>query len=50
MSIGRLRGTWHGYHGVPLLATYHPAFLLALAGHENRGVEGFPGDPQENCN
>lgn len=27
-SIGSLRGVVHDYHGVPLVATYHPAYLL----------------------
>lgn len=27
-TIGRLRGRWHFYHGIPLRATYHPAYLL----------------------
>jgi len=26
--IGRLRGHLHRYHGVPLVVTYHPAYLL----------------------
>ncbi len=26
--IGKLRGAWHFYHGIPLRATYHPAYLL----------------------
>ncbi|NIQ97551.1 MAG: uracil-DNA glycosylase [Desulfuromonadales bacterium] len=26
--IGRLRGKWHEYEKIPLMATYHPAFLL----------------------
>jgi DNA polymerase len=26
--VGRLRGRIHRYHGVPLVATYHPAYLL----------------------
>lgn len=26
--IGRLRGEWHRYQGVPLMPTYHPAYLL----------------------
>jgi DNA polymerase len=26
--IGRLRGTWRQYEGIPLMPTYHPAFLL----------------------
>lgn len=27
-SVGRLRGKWHTYHGIPLRVTYHPAYLL----------------------
>jgi DNA polymerase len=27
-TIGSLRGTLHRYHGVPLVVTYHPAYLL----------------------
>lgn len=27
-GIGRLRGKVHSYEGIPLVATYHPAFLL----------------------
>jgi uracil-DNA glycosylase len=27
-SIGRLRGRFHQYHGIPVLCTYHPAYLL----------------------
>lgn len=26
--ISRLRGTWRAYEGIPLMPTYHPAFLL----------------------
>jgi DNA polymerase len=26
--VGRLRGQVHRYHGVPLVVTYHPAYLL----------------------
>nr|WP_239024377.1 uracil-DNA glycosylase [Ramlibacter humi] len=26
--VGRLRGRVHDYHGVPLVVTYHPAYLL----------------------
>ncbi len=26
--IGRLRGRFHDYHGIPLMPTFHPAFLL----------------------
>ncbi|HEV2290029.1 MAG TPA: uracil-DNA glycosylase [Candidatus Acidoferrales bacterium] len=28
MSISRLRGQWMDFRGVPMLATYHPAYLL----------------------
>lgn len=28
VSLGRLRGEVHSYHGVPLVVTYHPAALL----------------------
>lgn len=27
-TIGNLRGKVHAYHGVPLVVTYHPAYLL----------------------
>jgi DNA polymerase len=27
-AIGRLRGAVHDFHGTPLVATYHPAYLL----------------------
>jgi DNA polymerase len=27
-SIGRLRGKFHEYRGIPVLCTYHPAYLL----------------------
>jgi DNA polymerase len=28
MSLGKLRGRFHDYKGIPVLCTYHPAFLL----------------------
>jgi DNA polymerase len=28
LSIGKLRGRFHDYKGIPVLVTYHPAFLL----------------------
>jgi DNA polymerase len=28
LSMSRLRGRWHRVHGVPAIATYHPAYLL----------------------
>jgi DNA polymerase len=27
-TLGSLRGTLHDYHGIPLIVTYHPAYLL----------------------
>jgi DNA polymerase len=27
-GITRLRGQWHSYRGIPLMPTYHPAYLL----------------------
>ncbi len=26
--ISRLRGQWHDYHGIRLMPTFHPAYLL----------------------
>jgi uracil-DNA glycosylase family 4 len=26
--LGKLRGQWHQFHGIPLIVTYHPAALL----------------------
>jgi DNA polymerase len=26
--MAKLRGRWHEFHGIPLMATYHPAYLL----------------------
>lgn len=34
--IGKLRGTWHFYHGIPLRATYHPAYLLRSPGDKRK--------------
>jgi DNA polymerase len=28
MPMGRLRGKWHRYRGIPTIATWHPAYLL----------------------
>ncbi len=27
-SMNQLRGRWHDFHGTPLMATYHPAYIL----------------------
>ncbi|NIA16429.1 MAG: uracil-DNA glycosylase [Nitrospiraceae bacterium] len=37
--IGRLRGRWHFYHGIPLRATYHPAYLLRSPGEKRKTWE-----------
>ena len=29
--IGRLRGQWREYEGIPLMPTFHPAYLLRNA-------------------
>lgn len=33
-SIMRNRGKWLDYQGIPVMPTYHPAFLLRQTGHE----------------
>ena len=33
-KITRVRGTWRERDGVPVLPTYHPAFILRDAGRE----------------
>lgn len=35
--IGRLRGRWHEYEGIPLMPTFHPAYLLRSP-HEKRAA------------
>ncbi|MGY6214500.1 uracil-DNA glycosylase [Methylolobus aquaticus] len=34
--IGKLRGTVHRYQGIPLVVTYHPAYLLRSPGEKRR--------------
>jgi DNA polymerase len=36
VGITRLRGTWHEYRGVPVMPTFHPAYLLRAYTEENR--------------
>jgi DNA polymerase len=36
VPITRVRGTWHEYRGIPLMPTYHPAFILRQYTPENR--------------
>jgi len=38
-SIGKLRGRFHDYKGIPVMCTYHPAFLLpGRSPHKKREV------------
>ena len=34
--ISVLRGRFHSYHGIPLMPTYHPAYLLGIPGQKSR--------------
>jgi DNA polymerase len=36
LSIGKLRGRFHDYHGIPVMCTYHPAFLLPSRSPEKK--------------
>ncbi len=27
-SVTKMRGNWHRWHGIPLIVTYHPSYLL----------------------
>ena len=36
VPISRVRGHWHEYRGIPLMPTFHPAFLLRQYTLENR--------------
>jgi DNA polymerase len=27
-AVGRMRGDWHAFEGIPARVTYHPAYLL----------------------
>jgi len=33
-GITRLRGTWKEFHGIPLMPTFHPSFLLRPTGEQ----------------
>lgn len=35
-AMGVLRGTWHEHAGIPVMPTYHPAYLLRAYTPENR--------------
>ncbi len=36
VSITRVRGTWHEYRGIPVMPSYHPAFVLRQYTPQNR--------------
>ena len=36
VGITKLRGTWHSFRGIPVMPTFHPAYLLRAYTLENR--------------
>jgi DNA polymerase len=36
IAITKVRGTWHEYRGIPVMPTFHPAFVLRQYTPENR--------------
>jgi DNA polymerase len=36
VAITRVRGTWHEYRGIPVMPTFHPAYILRQYTEENR--------------
>jgi DNA polymerase len=38
-SMGKMRGRWHSYEGIPLMPTYHPAYLLRSPSQKKRAWE-----------
>ena len=36
VGITKLRGQWHSFRGIPLMPTFHPAYLLRAYTRENR--------------
>jgi uracil-DNA glycosylase family 4 len=38
-AMGALRGRWHRYRGIPLLPTYHPAYLLRSPAQKSKAWE-----------
>jgi DNA polymerase len=37
VGITKLRGTWQSFRGIPVMPTFHPAYLLRAYTRENRG-------------
>ena len=46
LSIGRLRGKFHDYRGIPVLCTYHPSYLLRNPAAPQGRVGGYE-DPDD---
>ena len=38
-SVGKLRGAWHRYEGIPLRVTYHPSYLIRQKNPERLRAE-----------
>ncbi|MCP3986480.1 MAG: uracil-DNA glycosylase [bacterium] len=36
IAITRVRGTWHEYRGIPVMPTFHPAYILRQYTEQNR--------------
>jgi hypothetical protein len=36
IAITKVRGIWHEYRGIPVMPTFHPAFVLRQYTEENR--------------
>lgn len=39
LPLGKLRANQHAYHGIPLVATYHPAYLLRTPSDKRKAWE-----------
>lgn len=39
LPLGRLRGKWHRYRGIPTVVTYHPAYLLRYPEEKKKAWE-----------
>ena len=40
-TLGKIRGKMHAYQGIPLLITYHPAYLLRSPREKAKAYEDF---------
>jgi len=39
VAIGELRGSFHDYKGIPVMPTYHPAYLIRNYNKDNTDIE-----------